>query len=236
MIRVGTSGYNYREWRGRFYPKTLRAADMLRFYAARFDTVEINATFYRTPTPAVVASWAAAVPDAFVFSLKAPRRITHVRRLLDLDEPLRLFCDAAAALGPKRGPLLFQLPPNLHKDTGRLAALLQRVPRDVRCAVEFRHDSWRSGDVYDVLRRRDAALCIADTESGTTPDVATASWGYLRLRDAGYAERDLEGWASRLRGAGWADVFVYFKHGLRAPRFAARLRRALETGPAPPRR
>jgi uncharacterized protein YecE (DUF72 family) len=230
MIRVGTSGYNYREWRGRFYPEKLRPTAMLLFYAARFPTVEINATFYRMPTPVVVASWGAAVPASFVFTLKAPRQITHARRLRDVDEPLRLFCEAAAALGAKRGPLLFQLPPNFRKDAGRLADLLFRVPPDVRCAVEFRHDSWLTDDVYELLRRRDAALCIADTESGTTPDVATASWGYLRLRDTGYTNAALGTWAARVQRRGWTDAFVYFKHGLAAPRLARSLLKHLARG------
>jgi uncharacterized protein YecE (DUF72 family) len=227
MIMVGTSGYNYREWRGRFYPATLRPAAMLPFYATRFATVEINATFYRMPTPAVVAAWGAAVPEVFVFTLKAPRRITHSRRLRDVDEPLREFCDAAAMLGPKRGPLLFQLPPNFRKDAGRLADLLFRLPPQVRCAVEFRHDSWLTDEVFELLRRRDAALCIADTESGTTPDVATASWGYLRLRDSGYTRAELRAWAARVQRPGWTDTFVYFKHGLDAPTLARSLLKQL---------
>jgi uncharacterized protein YecE (DUF72 family) len=212
VIRVGTSGYNYPEWKGRFYPPTLPAKSMLAFYADRFSTVEINATFYRTPTAALARAWAARTPDGFVFTLKAPRRITHERRLRDVDEPLRLFCDAAEALGAKRGPLLFQLPPTLAKDTDRLRDLVFRLPPLVRCAFEFRHGSWFADDVYDVLRARDAALCIADTEAGMTPDVATASWGYLRLRDAAYTDADLDTWAARVRRPEWVDAFLYFKH------------------------
>jgi uncharacterized protein YecE (DUF72 family) len=225
VIRVGTSGYAYPEWRGTFYPERLPAGRMLPFYAERFATVEINATFYRMPTAGTVAAWAGATPDGFVFSLKAPQRITHMRRLLDVDEPLRAFCDAAAGLGSRAGPLLFQLPPTFRREPGRLADLLVRIPPGTRCAVEFRHPSWFADDVYAVLGRHGAALCIADTEAGTTPEVATAPWGYLRLRDAGYDDAALDGWARRIARPEWTDVYVYFKHEESAagPALAARL-------------
>ena len=212
MIRIGTSGYNYPEWRGHFYPEKFPARQMLDFYAQNFSTVEINATFYRMPTEKVVAGWAAGTPPSFMFTLKAPKRITHDRRLRDVDEPLRWFCDAAGALGAKRGPFLFQLPPNFKKETGRLADLLAMLPPGQRYAFEFRNASWFADDIYALLSSRDAALCIADTEDGTTPDVATASWGYLRLRDAGYSDADLDEWMRTIRRHGWTDAFVYFKH------------------------
>lgn len=232
MIRVGTSGYAYREWAGHFYPVGLAPGERLPFYASRLPTVEINATFYRLPTPALVAGWARQTPDAFVFALKAPRRITHERRLRDVDEPLRLFCAAAAALGPKGGPLLFQLPPTLRRDTERLREFLSRLPPGARAAVEFRHPSWFDDDVYEALRQRDAALCIADTAEGTTPDVATATWGYLRLRDVAYADAALDAWASRAGRPEWTDAFVYFKHEETAagPALAARLLARLGAG------
>jgi len=223
---VGTSGYNYPEWRGSFYPEKLRGADMLPYYAGRFSTVEINATFYRMPSAATLAGWDRATPPVFVFTLKAPRRITHMRRLRDVDEPLRQFCDVARTLGPKLGPLLFQLPPNFRKDRDRLADFLVQVPPGLRCAVEFRHPSWFDDDVYELLRARDAALCVADTEAGTTPDVATASWGYLRLRDAEYSDEALEAWARSATRPAWNDAYVYFKHEETAsgPALAARFR------------
>jgi uncharacterized protein YecE (DUF72 family) len=200
---------------------------MLPYYAARFPTVEINATFYRMPTPKILAGWAAATPDTFVLALKAPQRITHFARLRNVDEPLRLFCDTARTLGGKLGPLLFQLPPNFKKDTERLAETLFQLPPDLRCAFEFRHASWLADDVYDLLRRRNAALCIADTEAASTPLVVTADFGYLRLRDEGYAESDLTGWAQTIRRLGerWRDTFVYFKHeeSGTGPAFARRL-------------
>jgi uncharacterized protein YecE (DUF72 family) len=211
-VHVGTSGYNYPEWRGSFYPAKLPAAAMLGFYAERFATVEINATFYRMPTEKTVAGWAAGTPADFVFTLKAPQRITHMRRLRDVDEPLRFLCDAARQLGTKLGPLFFQLPPNFKKDTGRLADLLVQLPPDFRCAFEFRHPSWFADDVYEALRARDAALCVADTEDGRTPDETTASWGYYRLRNVDYPEAELAAWAAALTRPDRRDVFCYFKH------------------------
>ena len=164
------------------------------------------------PTDTLVAGWAAATPADFVFTLKAPRRITHDRRLRDVDEPLRAFCDAASTLKAKLGPLLFQLPPNFKKDANRLADLLAMLPPRTRAAFEFRHASWFDDVVYTLLRARDAALCIADTEDGTTPDVPTATWGYLRLRDAGYSDDDLGRWLDVIARHGWPDAYVYFKH------------------------
>jgi uncharacterized protein YecE (DUF72 family) len=226
-VRVGTSGYNYAEWKGSFYPADLSAAKMLPYYAARFPTVEINATFYRMPTAKTLAGWDAATPASFVLALKAPQRITHFARLRGVDEPLRLFCDTARTLGPKLGPLLFQLPPNFKKDTDRLAETLFLLPPDLPCAFEFRHESWLADDVYDLLRRRNAALCIADSETASTPVVATADFGYLRLRDEGYGDADLVRWAETIRGLGasWRETFVYFKHEASGtgPVFARRL-------------
>lgn len=226
-IRVGTSGYNYAAWKGSFYPADLSAAKMLPYYAARFPTVEINATFYRMPTAKTLAGWDAATPASFVLALKAPQRITHFARLRGIDEPLRFFCDVARTLGSKLGPLLFQLPPNFKKDTDRLAETLFLLPPDLRCAFEFRHETWLADDVYDLLRRRNAALCIADSESASTPVVATADFGYLRLRDEGYTDDDLARWAETIKafGGAWNDAFVYFKHeesGI-GPAFAQRL-------------
>jgi uncharacterized protein YecE (DUF72 family) len=183
MIRVGTSGYNYRAWRGSFYPERMAARRMLPFYAERFGTVEINATFYRMPTPEAIAGWAEATPPDFVFALKAPQRVTHFRRLAGVEDSMRLLMEMAHGLGSKLGPLLFQVAPSFRKDTERLADTLGQVPTDVRVVFEFRHPSWFSDDVYALLGDRDAALCIVDSEEGTTADVATASWGYVRLRD-----------------------------------------------------
>jgi uncharacterized protein YecE (DUF72 family) len=226
MILIGTSGYNYPEWKGSFYPPTLRPAAMLGYYAERFSTVEINYSFYRMPTPAMTRAWALATPASFVFTLKAPKRITHDRRLLEVADLLAAYLEAAAALGPKRGPLFFQLPPTFKKQTERLRDLLALVPAGTRCAVEFRHASWFADDVYDTLRAHDAALCIADTEAGATADVVTATWGYLRLRDVDYDEPQLQSWARTVQRPEWKDTYVYFKHEESAsgPRLASRLR------------
>ena len=213
-IWVGTSGYQYPEWRGSFYPEKFPTAKMLPYYAERFSTVEINYTFYRMPNAKTIAGWNAETPRGFSFALKASRRITHDARLRDVDEPLRYFLDTARTLGPKLGPVLFQLPPFFKKDLDRLGDALFLLPSGIRCVFEFRHESWFAEDVYALLRTRNAALCIADTEKGTTPLVATADFGYFRLRDEGYAAQDLRKWVETVKqlGAGWKDTFIYFKH------------------------
>lgn len=213
-LHVGTSGYNFPEWKGSFYPEKLPAAKMLAYYAERLQTVEINYTFYRMPTPKVVAGWAATVPETFRFVLKAPQRITHIARLKDIDDTVRFFCETAAGLGARLGALLFQLPPNFKKDTARLANLLAQLPPGLRCACEFRNQSWFADDTYELLRTYNAALCVADTDGATTPLVATADFGYLRLRDEGYDEPALAEWVRKVAelGAGWRDAFLFFKH------------------------
>ena len=232
MIRIGTSGYNYPEWHGSFYPEKFPTGKMLPYYAERFSTVEINYTFYRMPSAKTIAGWDAETPAGFSFTLKAPQRITHFARLRDIDEPLRYFLDTITGLGAKLGTVLFQLPPNFRKDLDRLGRLLDLLPAGRRCAFEFRHESWLADDVYARLRSANAALCVADTEEATTPLEVTADWGYLRLRDQGYTDADLAEWAGRIRELGdrWHDVFVYFKHeeaGL-GPAFARRLQEILK--------
>jgi uncharacterized protein YecE (DUF72 family) len=198
---------------------------MLSYYAGRFATVEVNATFYRMPTPRQIEAWAAQVPESFQFSLKAPRRITHERRLKDCADPVRAFCEAAAVLGQRLGVLLFQLPPNFKLDLDRLSAFLDLLPPGARVAFEFRHASWWDDGVYDRLRARNAALCIADSEERSTPVVPTADFGYLRLRDEGYTDEDLAGWVAAIAAQpAWRTAFVYFKHEdeARGPEFAQR--------------
>ena len=187
---------------------------MLAYYVERFTSVEINATFYRMPSVKTVEGWGAAAPAGFTYVLKAPQRITHFGRLLDVDEPLRYFCDAARTLGDRLGPLLFQLPPNFKKAADRLGKLLAIRPDGFRVAFEFRHESWFDDEVYALLRSRNAALCIADTEEGTTPAVATADFGYLRLRAVEYSDDDLKTWIAKIDqvGSGWRDAYVFFKH------------------------
>jgi len=213
-LNVGTSGYNFPEWRGSFYPAKLPSAKWLEYYAQQLGTVEINYTFYRMPNAKTVAGWDAATPERFTFVLKAPQRITHIARLRNIDEPLRVFLDTVRKLHAKLGPLLFQLPPNFKKDLARLSDLLTQFPSDVRAACEFRHASWWSDDVYELLRSTNTALCIADTEEGTTPEVATADFGYVRLRDEGYSEEALREWVKKIQalGSAWTDAYVFFKH------------------------
>jgi uncharacterized protein YecE (DUF72 family) len=214
MIWVGTSGYNYPEWKGNFYPATLAAAKMLPYYASHFPTVEINYTFYRAPTEKILEGWSQATPDPFKLTLKAPKRITHDARLRDCGEKVRQFLETAAVLGPKLGVLLFQLPPNLKKDLALFDAFLDTFPPRVRATFEFRHPSWFEADVFDRLRSRDLALCVADSEKLSAPVEMTASYGYFRLRDEGYTPADIEHWAGVVSAAaeGREDVFVYFKH------------------------
>ncbi len=218
-IAVGTSGFAYKEWKGSFYPADLPADGMLRFYGERFRTVEINNTFYRMPTEKVLVGWAADVPDGFTFVLKASQRITHRKRLKEVGEEVQYFLKTANVLGPKLGPTLFQLPPNLKKDLPRLVAFLALVPATWRAALEFRHPSWFDDEVLAALKERNAALCIADTdpEEGEAeplqvPIVATADWGYLRLRRAEYRKPDLQRWAATVTEQPWRDAFVFFKH------------------------
>lgn len=213
-VRVGTSGYNFPEWKGTFYPEKLPTAKMLAHYAGRLATVEINYTFYRMPNAKTVAGWDTDTPAGFTFVLKAPQRITHFARLKNVDDPLRYFTETALTLGAKLGPILVQLPPNFKKDLERLGDFLTLVRPELRLAFEFRHQSWFGDDVYDLLRTYQAALCVADTDEGHTPLVATAEFGYFRLRDEGYGKKDLERWATEVKklGKGWKDAFVFFKH------------------------
>ena len=216
MILVGTSGYNYPEWKGSFYPSDLPATKFLPYYASRFPTVEINYTFYRMPTPKLIAGWRAQVPAQFRFTLKAPKRITHDRRLRagEVAESLDGFITAASELGPQLAALLFQLPPNFKKDLGVLREFLSLLPPKTAAAFEFRNDSWLDDAVFDALRERNIALCIADSETRETPLVSTASYAYLRLRDEGYGDADIAQWTrtAQTLSEQASDVFVYFKH------------------------
>ena len=214
MIWIGTSGYNYPEWKGSFYPNDLPTAKMLPYYAARFPTVEINYTFYRMPNEKLVSGWAAQTPDPYRLTLKAPRRITHDSRLKNTAELVDSFCRVAGALGPKLGALLFQLPPNLKKDITLFDAFLRDLPPKAPAAFEFRHTSWLDDEVFDRLRQRNLALCVADSERLSTPVTVTADYAYFRLRDEGYTPDDIARWADIIarETAACRDVFVYFKH------------------------
>jgi len=228
-VLVGTSGYNYPEWRGTFYPEKFSTDKMLVYYAERFPTVEINYTFYRMPNEKLLAGWSAGTPERFTFTLKAPRRITHDSKLQRCEELTQAFCRTAQTLGDKLGVLLFQLPPTFKKDVAVLRDFVDLLPNGTRAAFEFRHPSWHDAEVFEALRARGVALCVADSEKMSTPIEVTAGYAYLRLRDEGYQQADIERWASTVASMpGVSDVFVYFKHeeqGL-GPDFARRFMEA----------
>lgn len=232
-LRVGTSGWSYKDWRGPFYPPETKASDLLAFYASRFDTTEINASFYRVPTEKAVAAWRDGTPDGFLFAWKASRFITHTKRLRDVDESLQFVFGRMAALDDRFGPVLFQLPPNLKRDDERLAGFLGKLPRDRRHVVEFRHPSWYEAGVFDVLREHDAALCVSDHHHAPAPWETTAGFAYVRGHGptgryhGSYSDDMLADWAGRIghwRGRG-VDVYVYFDNDVKsaAPQDAERL-------------
>jgi uncharacterized protein YecE (DUF72 family) len=224
-ILAGTCGFAYRDWRGPFYPADLPQSRMLPTYARRLPTVEIDSTFYRPPDPGTLAGWYRVTPPGFLFALKAPREITHARRLAGIAEPVRALYLAAAELGEKLGPVLFQLPPTLERDLALLRDLLALVPRGGRTALEFRHASWRDDRVLAALHEAGAAPCIVDALRDEMPLVPTARFGYLRLQRPDYGVRALAAWVERLRAQPWDEAFVYFKsaRGAVAPALARAL-------------
>jgi len=212
-LYVGTSGYSYKEWKGPFYPQHLPEKQMLRFYAERFRTVEINNTFYRMPKAAVLEGWGAEVGANFKFVLKASQRITHMQRLKDAGDSVAYLLKVAEVLMERLGPLLFQLPPYFKKDAPRLREFLALLPAGRRAAFEFRHQSWFDSEIFDLLREHQAALCIAEAENDLEiPFVSTADWGYLRLRRPDYGDVELGAWVERVRQQQWSDAFIFFKH------------------------
>ena len=212
-LYVGTSGYSYKEWKGNFYPEKIPAKDMLRYYAERLSTVEINATFYRLPQPSMLENWKEQVPPTFRFSLKASQRITHFKRLKETDEVTKYFLDTAVVLGEQLGVILFQLPPNMKKDLPRLETFLQLLPATTPAAFEFRHPTWFDDDVLDLLRSQNRPLVVSDTDDMPTTHIdKTADWGYLRLRRVNYSEEHLVEWAARIRDQNWKETFLFFKH------------------------
>lgn len=224
-VRAGTSGYSYKEWKGNFYPPDLSAADMLPFYAKRFSTVEINNTFYRMPSEKILVNWAAQVPDSFAFVLKAPRRITHIKKLKDVGDDVAYLLKTVAALGQKSGPLLFQLPPFFRKNLTILSDFLGLLSPDGQSALEFRHQSWFDDEVFALLREHNVGLCLADADNELTiPFEATAQWGYVRLRRPDYRDADLRNWVRQIGDQPWKEAFVFFKHeeAGKGPQFASR--------------
>ena len=233
MVWIGTSGYNYPEWKGSFYPPDLPAAKMLPYYAARFPTVEINYTFYRMPNEKLVGGWAAQTPSFYKLTLKVPRRIIHDSCLKNCGELVATFCQVAGTLGDKLGALLFQLPPSAKKDLPLFDAFLADLPPKVCAAFEFRHPSWLDEDLFARLARRNLALCVADSEKLSTPVRITADYAYFRLRDEGYTAGDVARWAETIGRETRAcrDVFVYFKHEEegKGPELARMLMERLQT-------
>ena len=214
---VGTSGYNYKEWKGPFYPEKMPNKEMLAFYGEQFRSVEINNSFYRVPKPDVVRNWAETVPEGFQFVLKATRRITHFKRLKDVGEETEYFVGIANELRDRLGAILFQFPPNFKKDMERLQTFVDLLPERLPVAMEFRHDSWYDDEVRDCLRSHNAALCFAHEDDDTAEQVeerftSTADWGYLRLRGSEYGHDEMKAWAARVSAQDWGRAFVFFKH------------------------
>ena len=212
-LHVGTSGYSYKEWKGNFYPEDLPAKEMLSYYSRRLPAVEINNTFYRLPQPSMMENWKSQVPAEFRFSIKATQRITHIRRLKNVEAETKYLLETAALLKQTLGVVLFQLPPNMKKDAERLKAFLDVLPAEGRAAFEFRHESWFDEEIMGLLRGKNCALVVSDTdEKPHTGISSTASWGYLRLRRTAYDENDLVEWMKRVHDQKWKDAFIFFKH------------------------
>src|SRR3984893_11625320 len=224
-IRIGASGFSYKEWLGHFYPAKLAGAKMLGYYAERLPTVEINYTFRRMPKASLFEGWVGKTPPDFRFALKAPQRITHLARLRDTKDSLDYFVGIAGALASRLGPVLFQIPPDLPRDDALLSDFLSAIGGRVRAAFEFRNRSWFNDRVFEILRSNKAALCIAESEKIASPIECTASHAYLRLRMESYDDPGLEAWAARINTlARDADeIYVFFKHESAAPDLASRL-------------
>jgi len=213
-VFTGTSGFGYKEWKGKFYPERISAGDMLRFYSTHLNTVEINNTFYRMPTEKVLTSWSEQVPRGFVFAIKAPQVITHLKRLRNVEDEAGFFFTSLSVLGKKLGPVLFQFPKSFRADNLALKNFLDVIPDAISCAFEFRSPSWLEGETLALLGEKGCALCISDSDENPSHEIiSTASWGYLRLRRSGYDDADLSQWMARINAQKkWKKAFVFFKH------------------------
>jgi uncharacterized protein YecE (DUF72 family) len=224
---IGTSGFQYPEWKGKFYPDEMPASKMLPYYAERFKSTEVNYTFRRIPEAKTILNWSAWTPEQFRFSFKAPQRITHFARLRGCAEVLGVFAKAIAVAEAKLGPVLFQLPPNFVKNVEVLEAFLTELPKGIQAVFEFRHESWFDKTVFEALRGANAALCIAENEEFATPLEATADFGYLRLRREDYTSAKIKKWTTSImkQKSSWSEAFVYFKHEQRGvgPEFAQQM-------------
>ena len=216
-VWIGTSGWQYADWKGLFYPKEVRQVDWLPYFADRFPTVEINNTFYMLPKEETFVRWRQRVPRDFVFVVKASRYLTHIRRLQDPEEPIRLFWSRARRLGRKLGPVLFQLPPNLQLDLERLETFLRLLPKTMRAALEFRHPSWETPAVYEALDRRGCALVLAHRPGLRAPHVVTGGWSYVRFHQGtpkgpDYPRDTLRRWAERIAAMDARETWVFFNN------------------------
>lgn len=241
MVRyyIGTSGWHYKHWQGLFYPEGLSKSKWLEFYANHFDTVEINNSFYRLPSEAVFAAWHDASPSNFTFAVKVSRFITHIKRLKDSGELVAKFIARAAILGEKLGPLLYQLPTNMHRDPDRLESFLAILPRGMRHVFEFRHESWFDERIYEILQRYNIAFCVFDMPSFTCPLVATADFAYIRFHGSVglywscYTDEELASWAGKLVNLAQKlkAIYIYFNNDAEAfaVKNAVTLRTSLET-------
>jgi uncharacterized protein YecE (DUF72 family) len=211
-LLAGTSGFSYKEWIGTFYPPKLPAKSMLEFYASKLPAVEINNTFYRMPTPALLEGWRAAVPDSFRFAVKVPRRISHLKRLRGCVDDVRHLDSTLAALAPCVGSMLVQLPPYFKLDCDALRDFLAELPTGRRFAFEFRHESWLVPQVFDLLREHGCALVQSENDAEFQLQPWTARFAYLRLRKIAYRDDELRRWLDRLQAAGLDEAQVFFKH------------------------
>ncbi len=212
-IHVGTSGFGHKEWKGKFYPENISAKDMLRFYAGRLNTVEINNTFYHMPKESVLKSWAEQVPDDFVFAFKAPQVITHMKQLRNVFEETEYLFRSLSVLDRKLGPVLFQFPKSFRVNAAALEDFLPLIPGTVACAFDFRSPTWLEEGIPDLLRKKGCSWCVEDTDENPIQEIiSTAPWGYLRLRRSGYTDADLSEWSERILASKWEKAFVFFKH------------------------
>jgi len=231
-IYTGTSGYSYKEWKGTFYPPKLQPKDMLRSYAERLSTVEINNTFYHMPNGSVLASWSDQVPSDFVFALKAPQVITHMKRLRHVSSEAGYLFKSLSVLEKKLGPVLFQFPESFRADPAVLQDFLALIRNRTLCAFEFRSASWLTDQVLELLREKGCSLCIADADETPAQEIiSTTSWGYLRLRRSDYTDADLALWAEKVLAQKWDKAFVFFKHegeGAKGPAQAMRFQQLVD--------
>ncbi len=212
-IYIGTSGFAHKEWKGKFYPEKLSPKDMLHFYSERLNSVEINNTFYHMPKESVLTSWAEQVAPDFVFAIKAPQIITHMKQLRNVFEETEYLFRSLSVMGRKLGPVLFQFPKSFRADLPALKDFLALIPVDSACAFEFRSPSWLDEGVSALLSAKGCSLCIADSDENPADQIiSTATWGYLRLRRSDYTDADLSEWAGRILSQTWERAFVFFKH------------------------